>query len=152
MQSVKNVSVASLPSVARHDKNKIHESVWQQKNSKYTTSRVRWCFCISGNVKICKNLGLPSGWGCDLKVKSIEKSGPSQSLWQARGKTGSNSTRRDSKYARMVSSATLDSLQHKLVLCNQIYLVVKLVLPLQCRTKFTDIPFKDRNQSKCLSL
>lgn len=54
---------------------------------------------------------LPSGWGCDLKPNSREKSGPSQSLWQARGKTASNKTRRDSKYARMVSSATLESLR-----------------------------------------
>lgn len=54
---------------------------------------------------------LPSGCGCDLNPNSSEKSGPSQSLWQARGKTGSSSTRRDSKYARIVSSATLDSLR-----------------------------------------
>lgn len=54
---------------------------------------------------------LPSGCGCDLKPNSTEKSGPSQSLWHARGKTGSSRTRRDSKYAWMVSSATLDSLR-----------------------------------------
>lgn len=54
---------------------------------------------------------LPSGCGCDLNPNSSEKSGPSQSLWQARGKTGSSSTSRDSKYARIVSSATLDSLR-----------------------------------------
>lgn len=56
---------------------------------------------------------LPSGWGWDLKPNSREKSGPSQSLWQARGKTASSRTRRDSKYARMVSSATLDRLGQK---------------------------------------
>lgn len=48
-----------------------------------------------------------------MKPNSMEKSGPSHSLWQARGKTGSSSTRRDSKYARMVSSATLDSLRDR---------------------------------------
>lgn len=63
---------------------------------------------MTSKLKVCV---LPSGCGCVLNPNSREKSGPSQSLWQARGKTGSSSTRRDSKYARIVSSATLDSLR-----------------------------------------
>lgn len=74
---------------------------------------IRSC-CIStpaDDVEMEQLCVLPSGCGCDLKPNSREKSGPSHSLWQARGKTGSSSTRRDSKYARMVSSATLHSLR-----------------------------------------
>lgn len=50
-----------------------------------TLNIMNWFFC------------LPSVCGCGLNPNSREKSGPSQSLWQARGKTGSSSARRDSK-------------------------------------------------------
>lgn len=95
--------------------------------------------------KVCV---LPSGCGCDLNPNSREKSGPSQSLWQARGKTGSSSTRRDSKYARMVSSATLDSLReremgtkkHNECLCEQKFMRIhECRLRTECRKLISNV-------------